>query len=221
MSDQYLGSKRGTFTTGPAVAYKEFTPPTGDPVIMPQFSISLQQDSGYTEVDAAYPFPVYLPDNNSTFGIYVTPVASSTFNVNVTNSSISPINIRPNTKPLNSLSFVKNHTPSSNTQATITQTAAGSAIKNVCTSISASFASTNTTPTAKQVYLYLRDGGSGSGDILWSMALAIPAVAGQVVGVAQSDLWIQGTNNTAMTLEFSEAGGANTVQTVTLIGIKE
>lgn len=112
----------------------------------------------------------------------------------------------------------KQHTPSSNTQATIAQSAAGSGLKNICTSITATLACGSTAPTANQVYLYLRDGSSGSGTILWSAAVSIPAVAGSMSGVSISDIWIPGTANTAMTLEFSAAGGANTVETVSMTG---
>lgn len=108
------------------------------------------------------------------------------------------------------------HEPAANTQATITRAAVG-AVYHVCTGITATFAATGIA-TAASVYVRLRDGASGGGTILWTGAIAVTAVAGDSKAIALSGLWLKGSVNSAMTLEFSVAGGANTVETVTLTG---
>jgi hypothetical protein len=115
--------------------------------------------------------------------------------------------------------FTVNHVPAANTQATKNQAAAGSGLCNVCTGISATWSADGTAPTAAQRYVYLRDGASGSGTILWAGTLSLPATAGASTGIAISGLWIKGTANTSMTLEFSSAGGANTYEVVTMTGV--
>jgi hypothetical protein len=110
------------------------------------------------------------------------------------------------------------HEPAANTQATITRAAAGVGVKNVCTGLTVTFAAGATAPAAVQVAVRLRDGGTGAGTVLWAAVLSLPATAGASVGVARQGLWIPGTANTAMTLEFSAAGGANTIQAVALEG---
>jgi hypothetical protein len=114
--------------------------------------------------------------------------------------------------------FCVNHVPAANTQATRNQAAAGAGLKNVCTGIHATFSANATAPTAVQVYVYLRDGASGSGTILWAATLSLPATAGASTGISITGLWIPGSANTSMTLEFSAAGGANTLEVVTLTG---
>lgn len=110
---------------------------------------------------------------------------------------------------------VQNHVPSVSVQATTNKAAAGSGIKNVCVGIDVTLASGSTAPTASHIFVYLRDGASGSGTIKAAWVLAIPATAGACVGLSRSDLWIPGTANTSMTLEFS-AGITNCYEVVTL-----
>jgi hypothetical protein len=115
---------------------------------------------------------------------------------------------------------VKNHSPAANTQATASAAAAGAGVRWVCTAIMAGIAATGTAPTATSVTLNLRDGASGAGTVLWSAELGVPATAGATAGVAISDLWIPGSANTAMTLEFAAAGGANTKEWVNFTAVK-
>lgn len=114
--------------------------------------------------------------------------------------------------------FAINHAPAANTQATITQAAAGVGKRNVCTALTVILAAGTTAPAAAQVDVKLIDGASGGATILWEAQLSLQAVAGDRAGVALSGLWIEGTANTAMTLEFSAAGGANTFESVDLSG---
>jgi hypothetical protein len=113
------------------------------------------------------------------------------------------------------------HVPAANTQATITQAAAGGGIKNVCIGFTVTLASTGSAPTAIQLVVNLIDGASGGGTYLWRSVIALPAVAGAMVSIVRSGIWIPGTANTQMTLEFSAAGGANTIESVTMEGTTE
>lgn len=111
------------------------------------------------------------------------------------------------------------HTPAANTQATASRAAAGAGVKNVCNTILVTFAAGATAPTAVNVTVNLRDGATGAGTVIWSATLSLSATAGQTAPVvALSDLWLEGSANTAMTLEFAAAGGANTVESVAMSG---
>jgi len=113
------------------------------------------------------------------------------------------------------------HEPAANAQATITRAAAGVGIRNVCTGFSISFVAGATAPTAVTVAVRLRDGATGAGAILWAGIMSLPATAGARSEIHRSGLWIEGSTNTQMTLEFSAAGGANTTEAVTLEGTTE
>jgi hypothetical protein len=67
------------------------------------------------------------------------------------------------------------------------------------------------------IQVNLRDGISGVGTILWSMSIVLAANEQEKL-FSISGLSIIGTVNTAMTLEFSAAGVANSVQSVALTG---
>lgn len=120
------------------------------------------------------------------------------------------------TRPSNTFSI--NHVPAANAQATIAQAAAGVGIKNVCTSISITVTQGATTPAAQTVQFNLRDGASGAGTILQSWKLACTAVVGDCNVLPLPGLWIEGTANTAMTLETSAATTANVAATVAMTG---
>ena len=110
------------------------------------------------------------------------------------------------------------HVPAANTVATITQAAAGAGVRNVCTGLTVMLVAGATAPTAIQVSASLIDGAAGGTTYLWRAVLSCPATAGATTGVALSGLWLPGTANTGMTLEFSAAGGANTVESVSMSG---
>lgn len=112
-----------------------------------------------------------------------------------------------------------NHTPAANTQATISRAAVASQ-RHVCTSITARLTAAIAT-TSGAVTLNLRDGATGAGTILWSQSLQVGGAASITVETDKieiSGLSIFGSVNTAMTLEFSAAGGASTVESVALTG---
>ena len=110
------------------------------------------------------------------------------------------------------------HLPAANAQATITRAAAGAGIRNVCTGRTIVFAAGATAPTAINLSVSLIDGATGGTTYLWRSTLSLPAVAGAVNGITRSGLWLPGTANTGMTLEFSVAGGANTIESVSMEG---
>lgn len=103
------------------------------------------------------------------------------------------------------------HEPAAATQATCSIAAAANT-KYVCKEISASIACGATAQTP--ISVRLRDGATGAGTVLWSMMLSAPA--NTCATIYLTGLSIPGSNNTAMTLEFSGAGVAASQQTVNL-----
>jgi hypothetical protein len=110
------------------------------------------------------------------------------------------------------------HIPAANTVATITQASAGGSTKNVCTGFTVTLAAQATAPTANQITVSLIDGATGGTTYLWRSVIAIPATAGAVTAFVKTGAWFVGTAATAMTLEFSAAGGANTIESVSMSG---
>lgn len=111
------------------------------------------------------------------------------------------------------------HTPAANTQATISRAATAST-RHVCTSISATL-SAQVAATSGDVQINLRDGATGAGTILWSQTARVGGASSLSADRAiflLSGLSIFGSVNTAMTLEFSAAGGANIFESVALTG---
>lgn len=116
-------------------------------------------------------------------------------------------------------SWAVNHAPAANTKATITQASAGGSTKNVCTGLTVSLAAGASAPTAIQLSVALIDGVSGGTTYLWGpTVISLPAVAGAVSAFAFGQRWDVGTAATAMTLEFSVAGGTNTIESVSMSG---
>jgi hypothetical protein len=110
------------------------------------------------------------------------------------------------------------HAPAVNTQASASQAAGGAGVRHVCTGISINLAAGGTAPAATQLTVNLRDGATGAGSILATWTIAIPATAGAFAAINLTGLNIPGTANTAMTLEFTAAGGPNTYESCTLFG---
>jgi hypothetical protein len=110
------------------------------------------------------------------------------------------------------------HAPAADTQATCVKAAVGRK-RNVCQSITVMLCATASAPTAVQVTVSLIDGVSGGTAYLWRAHLSLPAVAGASTGITLGPgLSIIGSQNTAMTLEFSAKGGSNTVESVAMTG---
>jgi hypothetical protein len=108
---------------------------------------------------------------------------------------------------------------SANAQATVTKASAGTGIRNVCTGFTVTLASSSTTaPAAIQIIINLIDGASGGTTYLFRSVIALPATAGAQTSIVRGNLWLPGTAATGMTLEFSAAGGANTIESVSMEG---
>lgn len=114
--------------------------------------------------------------------------------------------------------WATSHAPVVNTQATCTRAAAGVGKRNVCTALTVMLCAGATAPTAVQVTVRLIDGGAGGSTYLWQAHLSLPAVAGASTGIVLVPVWFKGSPNTAMTLEFSAAAGANTFESVSMEG---
>lgn len=110
------------------------------------------------------------------------------------------------------------HVPAANAKATATQTSAGAGVRNVCTGFTVTLASNGTAPAAVQLTVQVVDGIATGTTYLWITVIALPAVAGAITSFVRSGLWLPGTADTAMTIEFSAAGGANTIESVTMEG---
>lgn len=108
------------------------------------------------------------------------------------------------------------HTPAANTVATISKAAVATQ-RHVCTGFTASVASDGTV-TPANLLVTLRDGATGAGTILQAISLSLIATAGTSAVYGVSGLNIIGTLNTAMTIEFAAAGGANTYENVSMTG---
>ena len=115
--------------------------------------------------------------------------------------------------------FTTHHIPAANTLATASRSAGAAGVRHVCTAITVALAATATAPTAVQLNVQLIDGASGGGTYLWRAVIALPAVAGAMTGFVVTGLWLPGTAATAMTLEFSAAGGANTVESASFSSV--
>lgn len=72
-----------------------------------------------------------------------------------------------------------------------------------------------TAPSLTQLTVVLRDGATGAGTVLATFVIVVPASTGQNVAPFCADMGIQGSNNTAMTAEWS-ALLTNEFETVTL-----
>ena len=107
-------------------------------------------------------------------------------------------------------SFNVTFTGAAGVVGTVTQ-AAGAGRRNVCTSLSC-FAALSTGGISRRAVL--RDGATGVGAILWSGFL-LPDFAPPI----ETLLFIIGSANTSMTLEFLVNGDATEIQGVNLGGM--
>ena len=109
------------------------------------------------------------------------------------------------------------HAPGANVQAAATKEGVAgcrNVLRSVCFTLAAGAGA------AVQVGVVVRDGASGAGAVLWAGVMALEAVAGAMAPPVQlSGLWIEGSPNTEMTLEFSAAAGANTIEAVAATGV--
>lgn len=100
------------------------------------------------------------------------------------------------------------------TRSTVGRAAGGAGVRHVCNSISATMATGANAQTV--LSLFLRDGVSGGGTVLWGKQVILP-ISG-LWEVNLSGLNIVGSANTAMTLEFNAAGVVGCYQSVAMTG---
>jgi len=112
--------------------------------------------------------------------------------------------------------WFQTNTPATNTQATTSKAAGGGTVRHVATSVTWCFA-TDTAAGAGPFNINLRDGATGAGTIMRTWIVDLPAIENSQCQDL-SGLNMTGSANTAMTLEFSAAGGAATVETVSFTG---
>lgn len=106
-----------------------------------------------------------------------------------------------------------------NTQATASKAAGGAAVRHVARNATFVFEGFGAVVNGASDAV-IRDGATGAGTIIFRESLGIPNTTS--VGIDRAvhpGLNIMGSLNTAMTIEFNAAGGANTFETVTLLGI--
>lgn len=121
--------------------------------------------------------------------------------------------------PSGEVSWIATNQPAANTRATVTKAAAATGIRNVVTAITVMLVATATAPTAVQLRVDVIDGASGGTTYLWQAPLALTATPGASTGIVLDNLWLGGTPATALTIEFTVAGGANTVEGVWMSGV--
>ena len=102
------------------------------------------------------------------------------------------------------------HAPVAATQAIATKAAGSAGVKHVCYGISATIAAAGTAQTP--ITVQVLDGAS----VIYSGQLSAPA--NQSAQLLITGLFLVGTAATSMTLQFSGAGVAASVQNCTLIG---
>lgn len=109
------------------------------------------------------------------------------------------------------------HVPAANTRATASKAAGAAGVKHVLTSIVVSCHNTGAAAAAV-LTIEVRDGASGAGTLLWTLKLPILATTLTGSTLILTDLHIVGSAATAMTVEFTAAGGANTNEIVNIAG---
>lgn len=112
------------------------------------------------------------------------------------------------------------HAPAANTQATISRAAGAAGVRHICTAITATLVAPAAIASGA-VQVNLRDGATGAGTILKSFTLQVggaASISADHAIIQLSGLQIVGSAATAMTLEFSAAGGASTLESVSLEG---
>jgi hypothetical protein len=134
-------------------------------------------------------------------------------------SELSSVNVAPgqNKRGIQSVEhcghWSQSHEPAVTVLGTTTKAASGG-ITHVCTGFSGSLVAV--AAIAAPLYLRIRNGASGLGTILWSMAFTAPA--GTCINYALSGLSLVNTEGNALTCEWSAAPGATNFQAVSLTG---
>ncbi len=104
--------------------------------------------------------------------------------------------------------------PGENTTATTTKAAGAAGVRHVLTHVVARIATATGLVSAARVSLNVRDGASGTGTLIFVAQLSFPNVVGELAADDLTNLNIVGTAATAMTVEFSGAGGLGTFESI-------
>lgn len=116
--------------------------------------------------------------------------------------------------------FTQIHVPATNVQATKSQASAGSGKRNVCTGFTFTLtAGASAIAAAAPLIVSVIDGAAGGTTYLYRSYINIPATAAGMVAIVRSGLWLVGTQATALTVEFSAAGGTNSYESVAMDGV--
>lgn len=105
--------------------------------------------------------------------------------------------------------------PAAATRATATIAAAGAGVRRVLTGFMITLSPVAAQPNGE---FQIRDGATGAGTVLWQGNLIAPIAAGSII-FGLSDLFIVGSANTAMTIEFVAAPAATNFQRVNAAGV--
>lgn len=108
--------------------------------------------------------------------------------------------------------------PAANTIASATKAAGAAGVRHVAQAFTATLLN-DTAVASVGRDIYIRDGATGVGTVIWCASLSVQAAAGASGWMTQSGLNIVGSPATAMNIEFSLAAGANTFERCSLAGI--
>lgn len=109
-----------------------------------------------------------------------------------------------------------NASPATNTTATVTK-ASVAGQRNVMTGFCITFSNLGNAASGTGT-VNIRDGASGAGTILWTFDFGLSTTVGTTQVIALGDLRVVGSVATAMTIEFTAAGGAGTSEKVNICG---
>ncbi len=104
-------------------------------------------------------------------------------------------------------------------RAVAVQAAAAANVRNVCNGFVAAIASGSGVQNGGSFLLQLRD-GTEAGTVLFTMWMSAGTSIGNMTSVALNNLWIKSTNASALTMMFTNAPGANQVQSISLWGTR-
>lgn len=107
------------------------------------------------------------------------------------------------------------HAPAAATKATTSKAAGGAGVRHVLRSFEVIVSALAAAAEAVLTYT-VRDGATGTGTILRTGTILVKP--GDMTGLAVSGLNLIGSANTAMTVEFTAAGAANTYESVGMSG---
>ena len=171
------------------------------------------------------PTTIYIAAILDTEGVFVFDnVSGEVLTVGIYDSNGNPISSTLAPQTFNALAvklpqdWAIFSNPATGSKATVSRAAVPTKV-HVCTGFSFAYSAT-TAVAAAGLNVAIRDGATGVGTVLWQFGILLPAavIPNFIFGLA--GLHMVGSNNTAMTIEFSGAL-ANLVESVNLSGYDE